>query len=47
MKFGRQNIHTSKKFLVNLLGDYCWEFVAKLEGSLMWKKYHDSRNNDV
>ncbi len=23
MKFGKQNIHTSKTFLVNLLGDYC------------------------
>jgi hypothetical protein len=23
MKFGRQNIHTSKKFLVNFCGDYC------------------------
>lgn len=38
MKFGRQNIHTSKNFLVNLLGDYCKEFVTELEGTLMRKK---------
>ncbi len=41
------NIHTSKKFLVNSLGDYCWEFVVELEGSLMRKRNHDSHKNDV
>ncbi len=47
MKFGKQNIDTSKKFLVNLLGDYCWEFVVELERSLMQKKNHDSHKSDV